>query len=393
MHQRTSGAPWWAGFLVTLIVFGLAGCAAPAQEHAAGNAADAAAAATPHADEEHTDEEHAADEHAEDEHAEGVVHVDDLAAVALGADEKLQVVATTNIVADVVAQVGGDAIELTALVPAGADPHSYQPRPADLRTLDDAHVLFINGYGLEEAMASIFESLETTAVVAVNEEVTLREFADTDHDSHEHGDQEHGDDEHSDTEHSGEEHAGEADEHEHGSIDPHTWMAVPSVQSWVNTIERALATLDPARAEQYAANAAAYRAELDALDAEIRAELDTIPAERRKLVTDHASFGYFADAYDFETIGAVIPGLSTLATPSAQQLAALQDQLSDAGVPAIFVGTTVNPQLAERLATDLGIRVVPIYTGSLSDADGPAASYLEFMRYNARVLAENLRAE
>ncbi|MCB9160138.1 MAG: zinc ABC transporter substrate-binding protein [Caldilineaceae bacterium] len=316
-----------------------------------------------------------ADAAAHDDHAEAgdagagidahLTHAADLTPVTLGDGELLQVAATTNIIADVVAQVGGDAIALTALVPTGADPHSYQAKPDDLRLLDDAHVLFVNGLGLEEAMASILASLETTPLVSVNEDVTPRAL----------------------------EAAADDAAHDHGGIDPHTWMDVANVQLWVDTIEAALRALDPAHADTFAANAAAYRAELDALDAEIRAQIETIPPERRKLVTDHDSFGYFAAAYGVEVIGTVIPALSTLASPSARQLAALQDQLAQQDVAAVFVGTTVNPQVAERLAGDLGIRVVPVYTGSLSAADGPAASYVALMRYDVQALVDALGGE
>ena len=337
-----------------VILTWLAAACAPATSPASEPAADAAAPA-----------DHATDDHAENRVDAHLTHAADLAPVTLGDGELLQVAATTNIIADVVACVGGEAIALTALVPTGADPHSYQAKPDDLRLLDDAHVLFVNGLGLEEAMASILESLKTTPLVSVNEDVTPRALSAAADDA----------------------------AHDHGGIDPHTWMDVANVRLWVDTIEAALTALDPAHADTFAANAAAYRAELDALDAEIRAQIETIPPERRKLVTDHDSFGYFADAYGVEVVGTVIPALSTLASPSARQLAALQDQLAEEDVAAVFVGTTVNPQVAERLATDLGIRVVPVYTGSLSAGDGPAASYVALMRYDARAMVDALGGE
>jgi ABC-type Zn uptake system ZnuABC Zn-binding protein ZnuA len=160
---------------------------------------------------------------------------------------------------------------------------------------------------------------------------------------------------------------------------------------WVSNVETALSALDPEHASLYAANAQVYLAELEALDAEIRAMVDQIPPEKRKLVTDHDSYSYYALDYGFEVIGAVIPGFSTLAAASAQELAALQDQAVAEDVQAIFVGNTVNPGLAQRMAEDLGIRVVPLYSDSLSDADGPAASYVTFMRYNTAAIVEALR--
>jgi ABC-type Zn uptake system ZnuABC Zn-binding protein ZnuA len=296
----------------------------------------------------------------------------------------LRVVATTNLIADVVAQVGGDHIESTGLIPVGADPHSFEPRPRDLITLNQADVIFINGLGLEEGIEPILESLDGNGiVVAVNEGVETRAMS-------EHGEEgahDHSDDDHSDD-------AGEADlhaAHEHAEGDPHTWFSVRAVMQWVANVEQTLSALDPAHAADYAANAAAYQAELLALDQELQAMAEVLPPERRKLVTDHESIGYLADAYGFEVIGTIIPSLSTLASPSAAQLAALQDQIEAEGVPAIFVGTTVSPNLAEQLATDASVVVAELYTGSLSAADGSAPTYLDFMRHNMSVITDALQ--
>jgi ABC-type Zn uptake system ZnuABC Zn-binding protein ZnuA len=148
--------------------------------------------------------------------------------------------------------------------------------------------------------------------------------------------------------------------------------------------------LDPANAETYRANAAAYIAELTALDEWIEEQVAQVPPERRKLVTDHEVFGYFAQRYGFEQVGAVISGVSTLAEPSAQEMAALQERIGELDVPAIFVGTTVNPTLAESVARDTGTQIVELYTGSLSDAGGPAPTYIEYMRYNVSRIVEAL---
>jgi ABC-type Zn uptake system ZnuABC Zn-binding protein ZnuA len=149
----------------------------------------------------------------------------------------------------------------------------------------------------------------------------------------------------------------------------------PTCRLWVETIEHALSELDPANAASYAsAVATAYGAELGQLDQEVRATLAAIPADRRKLVTDHDTFRYFARAYGFEVVGSVIPSFSSLASISAQEMAALQQQIAEQGVQAIFVGTTVNPRLAEQVAQDTGVQVVVLYSDSLSAADGDAAT-------------------
>lgn len=290
-------------------------------------------------------------------------------AVTLAAGEKLQVVATTNLVADLVAQVGGEHITLYTLMGPAVDPHSYTSTPEDMRTLEDAQVVFINGLHLEEALAERLAAL-TAPVVAVNVGVTLRELEP---------------DEHSET-------AAAADHHHEGA-DPHTWQRVANVKQWLENVRTTLRQLDPPHAAAYDAAADAYLVQLDALDAEIRAKVATIPAANRKLVTDHETFGYFADEYGFTIVGALIPSLSTSAEPSAQALAALQDQVTKAGVKAIFVGTTVNPHLADQLAQDLGIQVVSLYSDSLSAPAGPAATYLAFMRFNVNAIVAALNVQ
>lgn len=292
-------------------------------------------------------------------------------AVALGPGEKLHVAATTGIVADVVANVGGESIELVTLMPAGADPHSFTPTPQDLRSLNDADVIFVNGLGLEESLLPILENLDRpTPIVSVNSGVETSGLGDSHGQGGDHADEEtHG--------------AGEAD--------PHTWFSVPNVMIWTDTILKTLSELDPAQAEAYAALAAAYRETLTELDAEIRTQVETLPAERRKLATDHVELGYFASEYGFEVVGSVLPSLSTLASASAQELAALQEKMAANNVPALFVGTTVNAQTARQLANDLGIPVVELYTGSLSEAGGPASTYVDLMRYDVARIVEALQ--
>ena len=293
-----------------------------------------------------------------------------LAPIQLEAGETLQVVATSNLIADVVANVGGDAIELVALLPTGADPHSYTATPADLRAVNDAALIFVNGLGLEETLSPVLDSLDPgIPVVTVNRDVS----------THTLGDEEDADSDHAD------------DDHGHGGTDPHTWMDVANVMLWVDTIADALSAVSPEHASEFAANAQAYQADLTALADEVDAMVAELPVAQRKLVTDHDALGYFAAAHDFEIVGLVISSFSTLSSPSAQQLAALQDQITTENVHAIFVSTTVNPQLAEQIATDLGIQVVPLYIGSLSDQAGPAASYLDFMRYNTTAIVTALK--
>lgn len=304
-----------------------------------------------------------ADEHGDEQVAETLPALPPL---TLAEGETLQVAATTSILGNIVAQIGGDQITLFTLMPPGIDPHSYTPTPQDLRTLSDVDLIFINGLHMEEGFE---ELLNDTGAPQVPVNVTVELLA-------------------------GAEHAEEASagkEHDHGPNDPHTWQSVANVMQWVTIIEQSLSTVDPANTEHYHAAAEAYQAELTALESEIRAKIETIPLDKRKLVTDHESFNYFAHAYGFTVIGAIIPSLSSMAESSAQDLAALQDQISAEGVRAIFVGTTVNPNMAEQLANDLDIAVVPLYSDALSASDGPTATYLDFMRYNVDAIVTALQ--
>jgi ABC-type Zn uptake system ZnuABC Zn-binding protein ZnuA len=296
---------------------------------------------------------------------------------------KLKVVATTTIVADVVAEVGGEMIELDTLLPVGADPHGFNPTPQDVAKIADAELVFANGAGLEEFLEELIENAGAEdKVVHVSEGIDFLEFEEGEH---HHEGEEH--EEHEDEEH--EEHEGE--EHEHHGIDPHTWTDPNNVILWVHNIEAALNEIDPENAKTYQANAEDYEQELVELDAWIREQVDQVPQDDRKLVSDHAIFGYFARAYGFEQVGALIPGYSTMAEPSAQELTALEDAIGAYDVQAIFVGNTVNPSLGERVAEDTGVALVFVYTGSLSEPDGLAGSYIKYTEFITNAFVEALK--
>lgn len=296
--------------------------------------------------------------------------------------DKLRVVATTTIVGDVVAQVGGDAIDLTVLLPVGADPHVFDPSPQDMAKVADAGVIFANGAGLEAFLERLLENAGGDAeVIHVSEGIA---FIEGEHDEDEEND------DHDDEGDVVEDDVLE-DEHDHEGIDPHTWTDPNNVLRWVDNIETALVLHDPAHAAEYRANADAYRAQLRELDAWVRGQVAAIPAENRKLVTDHETFAYFAQRYGFEQVGAVVPGYSTAAQPSARDLAGLEDRIRAYGVKAVFVGSTVNPALAQRVAEDTGIKLVFLYTGSLTAPGGEADSYLSYVKYNVGAIVEGLR--
>ncbi len=269
---------------------------------------------------------------------------------------KLKVVATTTIVGDVVKNIGGDLIELTVLMPLGSDPHSYEPVPQDIARVADANLIFVNGAGMEEALLrTINNAGESSQVVSLTDGIELIQLTDQ----------------------SSSEHAGG---------DPHVWTDPTLVKVWVPKISKTLSEGDPANATAYQSNADSYTQKLDELDRWIQEQVSQIPQGQRQLVTDHESFAYFARRYGFELVGAVIPSYSTLAEPSAQELASLEDAIRQLGVKAIFVDTTVNPALAERVGHDTGIRLVPLYSGSLSQPDQGAGSYLDYMHYNVNAI-------
>ncbi|MCY4485215.1 MAG: metal ABC transporter substrate-binding protein [Spirochaetaceae bacterium] len=283
-------------------------------------------------------------------------------------------VATTNIVGDIVATVGGDRLSLYVMLPLDADPHAFRATPRDARQVADADVVFINGAGLEaDFLGDLIASAAPRLIVDLSAHLSLRRMMDGD-DEEEHED-EHG-------------HDDDEEDHDHGEFDAHVWMDPTLVAVWAAEIAEALAEIDPEHGADYARRADTFVGELDGLDAWIRDQVATVPHDRRILVTDHEVFGYFADRYGFTVLDAIIPGFSTVSEPSARHLADLREAISEHAIPAIFVGTTVNPQVARVVADDLGIEVVAVYTGSLSEPDGPAASYLEFMRTNVeRIVA------
>ena len=277
-------------------------------------------------------------------------------------DSRLRIVATTSLVGDVLSRVAGGRIELRVLLPPGADPHSFQSTPQDAAAVAEAQLVFINGFGLEEALLETLASVAgTLPLISISDGIEPHELA-----------------------------GAEGELGEAGTADPHVWLDPTNVLVWVENARAGLTRVDPAGEAQYAANATAYQAELKELDGWIWGEVERIPAEKRTLVTDHDSLGYFAARYGFQIVGAVIPAYSTLAQPSAQEIAELEQTIARYKVPALFVGVGFNPALSERVAQDMGVALVPLYTDSLSGSEGPAATYLDLMHYTATAISEAL---
>ena len=270
------------------------------------------------------------------------------------------VVCTTTIIGDIVSQIAGENVDILVLFSPDMDPHAFEPRPQDLVALQRADVVFINGLDLEAGLAAILEPLGDT-VIALSQNLPSLQSEDA--------------------------HAGEDD---HGIVDPHVWFDPILVSEWVDIISATLSKWIPELTPDFQSRASAYQEALIVLDEWIFSALEQISPENRKLVTDHHVFGYFEARYGLEQAGTVFPGLSTMSEPSARDIAALISTIESLDVPAIFVGTTVNPSLAEQIASDTGIRVISLYTGALSDADGPASTYLDFMHYTVEALVDGL---
>ncbi len=283
---------------------------------------------------------------------------------------RLQILATTSIIGDVVGQVGGDAIDLTVLIQPGQDPHSYQPGAADLTAAADADVIFVNGWDLEEGLVNTLATIGRDVVIApVSAGIEPRRVETTG--------------------------SGQNSPGDHGPADPHVWQDVANVIDWVDTIRQVLSEADPARATTFRANAEAYQQELQRLDGDLRALFGEIPPERRVLVTNHDSLGYLGAAYGFEIVGTVIPSISTLAEPTAGALADLVQTMRAAGICTLAVESTAGEQLARTLQSELtncaDVKLITLYSDALGPVGSGADSYVGMMRANAAALVEGLK--
>jgi ABC-type Zn uptake system ZnuABC Zn-binding protein ZnuA len=304
----------------------------------------------------------------------GSANIEDLSPANLAGGRKLRVVATTGILGDVVHNVAGDLVALTTLIGPNQDPHTYEPTPKDVAVIERADVVFINGLGLEEGLASTIDAAvgKGTPVVSASAGIQPRQL------------------DQSTPSRNNTSVATPAAGRGHAAGDPHVWMDPENVKVWTDNLERSLSALDPGNAAAYGLNAAAYSRKLDELDAYIRGQVALIPSDRRKLVTDHEALGYFADRYGFQIVGAVIPSVSTSAEPSAGELAALIDKIRTEKVPAVFIGTTANPKLADLVARDTGATVLPLYTGEMGPPGSGADSYIGMMRADIDTIVKGL---
>ena len=275
------------------------------------------------------------------------------------ANQPIKVLAVETFLGDIAQNVAGDRIKIDTLIPIGVDPHAFEPTPQDVTRIAESQVLIVNGAGFETWLAKTLDNAgsEHTIVEAsaglVSRKPTAGEIPDAEH-----------------------------------TIDPHFWLDPNNVIKYAENIRDALSIADPAGKDIYTQNTEKYIGQLKDLHNWINAQVSQIPKENRVLVTNHESFGYFADRYGFTIIGTVIPSTSSEASPSAKQMAILIDQIKQKNVKAIFLETGANPQLADQIAQETGIKVVyDMYTHSITTADGAAPTYIEMMKHDVNLLA------
>lgn len=276
----------------------------------------------------------------------------------LGSSDKPSVVATTVQITALTRQVGADKIDLTGIIPPGADAHEFEPTASDLTKIVDADVILKNGIGLDDWLDDTLSANNDADVVTVTDGITPLK---------------------------GSEDGEEVD-------DPHVWHDPDNAEVMVNNIATALSGIDPANRATYDANAATYKLTLDRSKIKVQQMIDEIPPDNRKLVTNHDAFGYFARAFGLEVVGAVIPSLSTGSEPSAQDTADLLDTIAREHVKAIFAETSVNASLATTLAEDAHVTIVDdLYGDSLGEPGSGADTIDGMLLANARKIADALK--
>lgn len=290
-------------------------------------------------------------------------HAPALAALALGlfasplaAAEKLKVATTFTIIADMAAHVAGDAAEVNSLIPAGAEVHNFQPTPSDISAAMEADLILWNGLGLEAWFDRFFRNLPDTPAAVVSEGVEAILIADGPY---------------------------------AGKPNPHAWMSASDAAIYVENIRKAMAAADPGNAEAYAANAAAYTAEIEALAGPIRAEIATIPEGRRWLATSEGAFSYLTRDLGLGEI--YIWPINEANTGTPQQIRRAIDAIRVHEVPAVFSESTVDPRSAQQVARETGVAYGGVlYVDSITGPDGPAPSYLDLMRVTTGRIVEAL---
>jgi zinc/manganese transport system substrate-binding protein len=282
------------------------------------------------------------------------------------AQEKVKVLASFSILGDLVREVGGERVEVSTLVGPNTDMHGFQPTPAHAKAVAGAKLVVINGLGLEGWADRLVKSANYKGARLVATRGVKALTAETEGHGHNH-------------------------KHKHSDrYDPHAWQEVANVKIYVANIRDALTGVDPAGKEIYAKNAEAYLQKLNALEAEIKQLFAGLSQKERRAITSHDAFHYFGDAYGIEFLAAQAAGGDT--QPSARDVARLIQQIRKEGVKAVFIENISNPKIIEQIAKETGAKIGgTLYSDALSEANGPAPTYLDMMRHNAKTIAAALR--
>jgi len=275
-------------------------------------------------------------------------------------EAKLPVVVSFSILGDFAARIGGDRVAVKSLVGPNGDAHVYSPTPADAREVAGAKVVIVNGFGFEGWVDKLVRASGTKAtVVAATRGITPREMEDED--------------------------AKPVGGKKPIVTDPHAWQAVGNVRTYIANIRDALIAADPAGKETYEANAARYGAEIDALEAEVRAAVAAVPEAKRRVITSHDAFGYFAAAYGIEFLAP--QGVSTEGEASSKTVAKLIRQIRAEKITAVFIENMSDKRLVDRIAKETGVRLGgELFADALSREGGPAPTYVDMVRHNVTLL-------
>ncbi|PRI11129.1 metal ABC transporter substrate-binding protein [Leucobacter massiliensis] len=308
------------------------------------------------------------------------------------ADGRLRVVATTTQLTDFAREIGGDDIELTGLLAPGGSAHHFDPSPADLLALGEADVLIVNGAGLETFVDSAVEASGFDGeIITASDGIDLAEAkaitaeggeAHADDAEHDHAEHDHAEDH---------DHDHGAEDHDHGDLNPHIWTSPRMAEGMVAEIAAGLERADTAHAEDYAQRAEDYTARLAALDDWAAAQFDRVPAAERVLVSGHDSLRYYLHDYGIAFAGAILPSFEDNAEPSAADIDALVASITEHGVRAIFVESSMSPKLAQTIAREAGVEVVDadtLYADSLGAPGSDGDSYIGATVHNTRVILD-----
>ncbi|WP_208434941.1 metal ABC transporter substrate-binding protein [Bartonella phoceensis] len=274
---------------------------------------------------------------------------------------KIQVIASFSILADLVKNVGGDHISMTSLVGPNANTHTYEPTPRDAQALRDAHIIFINGLHLEGFMDRLITASGTKALlVEVSANIPVLEIKNQEHSIQQH-------------------------HRHHIDIDPHAWQTIPNVETYIKNIATAFCKIDHQSCVSYNENAASYLQKLKAAQEKLKIKIATIPKDKRIIITSHDAFGYFAQEYGFTILAP--QSASTESEATAADVAKLIKQIKTNKATALFVENISNPRLIKQISKETGLKIGgTLYSDALSNENGPATTYLDMMEHNVNTI-------